>query len=63
VAATAPALGLLVAILLRYPLDEAGERVLYAAWGIAAVGVILVVMLALALGTAVAAARAFRPRR
>jgi multisubunit Na+/H+ antiporter MnhB subunit len=62
VAATAPAIALLVAVFLRYPLEEAGERVLYAAWGVAMVGVLLVVLLALALGAA-AAASALRPRR
>jgi hypothetical protein len=36
---------------------------LYAAWGVAAVGVLLAVLLALALGAAGAVPSVFRPRR
>ena len=64
--ASAPAVGMFVAIILRYGADERWSRLAYAAWGVAALGVTMVVVLALVLASwvvASAAARAFRPRR
>jgi hypothetical protein len=55
-----------VAIILRYGADERWSRLAYAAWGVAAVGAMLVAVLALVLASwvvASAAAGAFRPRR
>jgi hypothetical protein len=64
--ASAPAVGLFVAILLRYGLVEGWAQIAYAAWGVAAVGLMLLIVIALTLASAFAAsaaARAFRPRR
>jgi hypothetical protein len=64
--ASAPVLGLLITILLRYGLGDGWAQIAYASWSVAAVGLVLVIVVAVTLASAFAAgaaARTFRPRR